>query len=59
MSAATACTPLPHTGVYTGETARNDICQVQVRVYTRGGVSSQTTIRPPLEGALSQNVRAW
>ena len=53
MSAATACTPLPHTGVYKGENARNDVCQVQVRVYTRGGVSAQTTIRPPLEGALS------
>jgi hypothetical protein len=56
ISTATGCTPLPRTGVYKGETARNDICQVQVRVYTRGGVSAQTTIRPPLEGALSENV---
>ena len=56
MSATTACTPLPHTGVYRGETARNDICQVQVRVYTPGGVSSPTTIRPPLEGPISANV---
>jgi Pro-kumamolisin, activation domain/IPT/TIG domain len=56
MSAATACTPLPQTGVYKGENAGNDVCQVQVRVYTPGGVSSSTTIRPPLEGALSQNV---
>jgi Pro-kumamolisin, activation domain/IPT/TIG domain len=56
ISDATACTALPHTGVYKGENARNDVCQVQVRVYTRGGVSSPTTIRPPLEGALSENV---
>ena len=56
ISTATACTPLPHTGVYKGENARNDICQVQVRVYTRGGVSPGTTIRPPLEGAISENV---
>jgi hypothetical protein len=56
MSAATACTPLPHTGVYKGEHAANDVCQVQVRVYTQGGASSSTTIRPPFEGALSENV---
>ncbi|MFZ0387827.1 MAG: IPT/TIG domain-containing protein, partial [Solirubrobacteraceae bacterium] len=56
MSTATACTPLPHTGVYRGENARDDVCQVQVRVYTRGGVSPQTAIRPPLEGSLSTNV---
>ncbi len=56
ISHATACTKLPHRGVYTGENAGNDICQVQVRVSTRGGVSAPTTIRPPLEGALSQNV---
>jgi hypothetical protein len=56
ISAATACTALPHTGVYQGENPGNDICQVQVRVYTRGGVNPSTTIRPPLEGALSQNV---
>jgi Pro-kumamolisin, activation domain/IPT/TIG domain len=56
MSAATACHELPHTGVYKGENARNDVCQVQVRVYTRGGVNPPTTIRPPLEGALSENV---
>ncbi len=55
MSAATTCTPLPHTGVYKGENARNDVCQVQVRVYTQGGVTAPTTIRPPLEGALHQN----
>jgi Pro-kumamolisin, activation domain/IPT/TIG domain len=56
MSAATACNPLPHRGVYKGENAGNDICQVQVRVLTAGGVSAGTTIRPPLEGALTQNV---
>jgi len=56
MSAATACTKLPGTGVYKGENARNDVCQVQVRVYTRAGVSAQTTIRPPLEGQLVKNV---
>jgi hypothetical protein len=56
MSAATACTPLPHTSVYKGESSRNDICQVQVRVYTRDGVNAETTIRPPLEGSLSKNV---
>jgi hypothetical protein len=56
VSPATACTALPHTGVYRGENARNDVCQVQVRVDTRGGVSAPTAIRPPLEGALSENV---
>jgi len=56
MSAATACTKLPGTGVYRGENARNDVCQVQVRVSTRTGVSAQTTIRPPLEGQLVKNV---
>ena len=36
LSRRTACVALPRAGVYTGESARNDICQVQVRVYTRG-----------------------
>ena len=55
MSAATVCTPLPNRGIYRGENARNDVCQVQVRVDTPGGVSAPTTIRPPLEGALRTN----
>ena len=55
MSAATVCTPLPNRGIYRGENARNDVCQVQVRVDTPGGVSAPTTIRPPLEGALRAN----
>jgi hypothetical protein len=57
ISAATACTPLPHKGVYKGESAHNDVCQVQVRVYTAGGVNAPTTIRPPLEGPVSANVQ--
>jgi hypothetical protein len=49
-SARTRCSPLPHHGVYRHENARNDVCQVQVRVHERGRVSAAARIRAPLEG---------
>jgi hypothetical protein len=52
---ATACSRLPRHGIYAGENARNDVCQVQVRVHTRGATSAATRIRPPLEGPLWHN----
>ena len=57
LSRRTACVKLPRGGVYAGDSSRNDICQVQVRVYTRAGVSAGTVIRPPLEGSLHTNVQ--
>jgi Pro-kumamolisin, activation domain/IPT/TIG domain len=56
ISRATACSALPHHGIYAGENANNDVCQVQVRVRTAAGVSSPARIRPPLEGPLWRNV---
>jgi hypothetical protein len=56
ITAATACAKLPHAGVYAGENAGNDVCQVQVRVRTAEGVSAPSRIRPPLEGPLWRNV---
>ena len=50
-SAATACSPLPSTGVYAGENATNDICQVQVAVHDAGAASAASAILPPVEGA--------
>jgi hypothetical protein len=55
ISPATACARLPHSGVYAGQTTSNDVCQVQVRVRTSGGVSAPARIRPPLEGPLWRN----
>lgn len=52
-STRTACAPLPHGGVYAGENARNDICQVQVRVANSHGQSAVGRILPPLEGAIT------
>ena len=46
-----ACSPLPAKGVYKGENARNDICQVQVVVTDSHGASAPSTIVPPYEGA--------
>ncbi len=54
-SAGTACAPLPSTGVYAGENASNDICQVQVRVTNPNGTSATGTILPPAEGAVDVN----
>jgi len=54
-SARTTCAPLPATGVYAGENAANDICQVQVRVAGRHGVSPAGRIRPPAEGPVTVN----
>jgi hypothetical protein len=50
-SSHTACAPLPSNGVYTGENAANDICQVQVVVHGSAGASATGTILPPVEGA--------
>ena len=47
-----ACAPLPTKGVYAGENATNDICQVEVVVTNANGSSTASTILPPFEGAL-------
>ncbi len=52
-SAHTACSPLPSTGVYKGENATNDICQVQVRVTNVHGTSATGRILPPVEGPIA------
>jgi hypothetical protein len=52
-SSRTACSPLPSGGVYSGENARNDICQVQVEVTNSHGSSAAGRILPPLEGAIT------
>jgi hypothetical protein len=52
-SSHTACSPLPATGVYAGESATNDICQVQVVVHRSGGSSATAQILPPFEGSLA------
>jgi hypothetical protein len=54
-SSRTSCAPLPDTGVYRGENAANDICQVQVRVSNSRGTSATGRIRPPDEGAVVVN----
>jgi hypothetical protein len=51
FSPATNCRPLPKTGVYAGENATNDICQVQVKVTGPGGTSADSAIAPPPEGS--------
>jgi hypothetical protein len=51
-SSRTACAALPSGGVYAGENAANDICQVQVQVTNPHGRSAPSRIRAPLEGAI-------
>jgi hypothetical protein len=51
QSTRTRCVALPRHGVYRGDTAANDICQVYVRVLGPRGDSPTTRIRPPLEGS--------
>ncbi len=51
FSSHTACAPLPHTGVYAGENAGNDVCQVQVVVHDHAGASATGSILAPFEGA--------
>jgi hypothetical protein len=46
----THCARLPGTGVYKGENAANDICQVQVQVANPHGKSLLGRILPPDEG---------
>ena len=53
FSSRTACAPLPTTGVFAGENASNDICQVQVRVSNANGASAPGTILPPPEGTFA------
>jgi len=48
-----SCAPLPTTGVYAGENAGNDICQVEVVVTNANGSSATSTILPPYEGAIN------
>jgi hypothetical protein len=52
-SPRTACSPLPSSGVYSGENAANDICQVQVQVMNIHGSSAVGSILPPFEGAIA------
>jgi hypothetical protein len=55
LSPSTACSPLPSTGVYHGENATNDICQVQVQVSSPHGTSATGRILPPPEGRIEVN----
>jgi len=55
FSPRTACSPLPSGGVYAGEDAANDICQVQVRVENAHGRSAAGRILPPVEGTITLN----
>ena len=50
---AQSCAPLPTTGVYAGEDASNDVCQVEVVVTNANGSSAKSTILPPYEGPIS------
>ncbi len=50
-SPAMTCAPLPTGGVYAGENASNDVCQVQVVVAGASGASTTAHILPPFEGA--------
>ncbi len=52
-SSSTKCSPLPTSGVYKGENATNDICQVQVQITNAHGSSALGQILPPLQGAIS------
>jgi hypothetical protein len=52
-SPGTDCSALPDTGVYAGENATNDVCQVQVSVANNHGVSAGGNILPPYEGTVS------
>ena len=54
-SPSTDCATLPATGVYAGENAANDICQVQVQVANSDGKSSLGQILPPDEGPVTLN----
>jgi Pro-kumamolisin, activation domain/IPT/TIG domain len=49
-SKKTACAQLPNSGVYAGENAANDLCQVQVVVHGAAGASATSTILPPVQG---------
>lgn len=57
-SPKTKCSPLPKKGVYAGENATNDICQVQLQVTGAHGASALGHILPPYEGAFAINPMA-
>jgi Pro-kumamolisin, activation domain/IPT/TIG domain len=57
-SNATTCAPLPTSGVYAGENATNDICQVPVQVTNASGSSVLGRILPPYEGTITYNPMA-
>jgi hypothetical protein len=50
-SSKTECAKLPSGGVFAGENATNDICQVQVVVHGTAGASATSAILPPVEGS--------
>ena len=52
-SSRTECSPIPNSGVYAGENATNDVCQVQVSVANDQGVSAAGDILAPYEGTVS------
>jgi hypothetical protein len=52
-SPSQSCASLPTTGVYAGENASNDICQVEVVVSNANGSSATSPILPPYEGTIS------
>ena len=52
-SRSTRCAPLPGAGIYQGEDAANDICQMQVQVVSAAGKSRLGQILPPDEGAVT------
>lgn len=51
LSSHPACGALSGSGVYAGENATNDVCQVQVVVHGASGASATGQILPPFEGA--------
>jgi hypothetical protein len=55
LSSSTACAPLPSSGVFAGENRNNDICQVQVRVFSGAHSSAAGHILPPPEGPFAIN----
>ena len=54
-----ACAPLPQGGVYAGENATNDICQVQVVVTNAGGSERDEHDPAPLRGRAEVRQHEW
>jgi hypothetical protein len=55
LSNSTFCSPLPSDGVYAGDTALNDICQVNVAVGNSAHTSTGSVILPPDQGPVTLN----